>query len=67
MSAFRINDHVRFRIITAEGPLTGSGRVIKIFSAGKSYWLHVQQDDGSGIRMLFEATTQIETLDIEVA
>lgn len=64
MSAFRIDDQVRFRIINAEGPLTGTGQVIKIFPAGQSYWLHVRQDDGS-IRMLFEATTSIEVLELE--
>ncbi len=64
MSAFQIDDHVRFRIMNAEGPLTGAGRIIKIFPAGKSYWLHVRQDDGS-VRMLFEATTQVEAMDVE--
>ena len=65
MSAFQIDDHVRFRIMNAEGPLTGNGRVIKIFPAGQSYWLHVKQDDGS-VRMLFEATTQVEAMDVEL-
>jgi len=64
MSAFRIDDQVRFRITNAEGPLTGSGCVIKIFPAGQSFWLHVKQDDGS-VRMLFEATTCIEVLESE--
>lgn len=66
MSAFRINDHVRFRTRTPEGPLSGSGDIIKIFPAGQSYWLHVRQVDGS-IRMLYEATTQIEVLELETA
>lgn len=61
MSAFQIDDHIRFRIINADGPLTGTGRVIKIFPAGQSYWLHVKQDDGS-VRMLFEATTEIKVV-----
>ncbi len=64
MSAFKIDDRVRFRIINAEGPLAGTGRVIKIFPAGSSYWLHVRQGDGS-VRMLFEATTDIEILEME--
>lgn len=64
MSAFRVNDHVRFRSLTPEGPLSGSGDILKIFPAGQSYWLHVHQGDGS-IRMLYEATTQIEILEPE--
>lgn len=64
MSAFRVNDHVRFRSLTPEGPLSGSGDILKIFPAGQSYWLHVRQGDGS-IRMLYEATTQIEILEPE--
>ncbi len=66
MSAFRINDHVHFRTRTPEGPLSGGGDIIKIFPAGQSYWLHVRQEDGS-IRMLYEATTQIEVLELETA
>jgi hypothetical protein len=66
MSAFRINDHVRFRTLTPEGPLSGNGDILKIFPAGQSHWLHVRQGDGS-IRMLYEATTQIEVLELEAA
>jgi hypothetical protein len=64
MSAFHIDDYVRFRIINAEGPLAGMGRIIKIFPAGQSYWLHVRQDDGS-VRMLFEATSKIDVTELE--
>lgn len=28
MSAFRFNDHVRFRVMTAEGMLSGNGQII---------------------------------------
>jgi hypothetical protein len=64
MSQFRINDHVRFRVMTAEGVLTGDGQIIKLFPAGQSHWLHVRQSDGA-VRMLYEATTQIEALEFE--
>ncbi len=66
MSAFRINDHVRFRTRTPEGPLSGSGEIIKVFPAGLSHWLHVRQADGS-VRMLHEATTEVEVLELEAA
>lgn len=66
MSQFRINDHVQFRVMTAEGALKGAGQIIKIFPGGQSYWLHVRQDDGA-VRMLFEATTQVERLEAEAA
>lgn len=66
MSQFDINDHVRFRVMTPEGALTGSGQIIKVFAAGQSHWLHVRQDDGT-VRMLYEATTQIEALELEAA
>lgn len=66
MSQFRLNDHVRFRVMTSEGALTGSGQIIKIFAAGQSHWLHVRQGDGA-VRMLYEATTQIEALELEAA
>lgn len=66
MSAFRINDHIHFRTLTPEGSLSGNGDVLKIFPAGQSYWLHVRQGDGS-IRMLYEATTQIEVQELEAA
>ena len=66
MSQFRINDHVRFRVMTAEGALTGHGQVVKVFPAGQSHWLHVRQDDGA-VRMLYESTTQLERLELETA
>jgi hypothetical protein len=66
MTAFRINDHIRFRTLTTEGPVTGSGEILEILPAGKSHWLHVRQSDGS-VRMLFEATTQAEALELEAA
>lgn len=66
MSQFRINDHVRFRVMTSEGTLTGSGQVIKIFAARQSHWLHVRQGDGA-VRMLYEATAQIEALELDAA
>ena len=66
MSQFRITDHVRFRVMTSEGSLTGSGQIIMIFAAGQSHWLHVRQGDGA-VRMLYEATTQIEALELEAA
>ena len=52
--------------MTSEGSLTGSGQIIKIFAAGQSHWLHVRQGDGA-VRMLYEATTQIEALELEAA
>lgn len=66
MSAFRVNDHVRFRTRTPDGPLTGSGEIIKIFPSGQSHWLHIRQGDGS-VRMLYEATTQVDVLELEAA
>jgi hypothetical protein len=66
MSAFRINDHVRFRTLTPEGPFSGSGQVIKILPGGDSHWLHIRQDDDH-VRMLFEATTQIDVVELEAA
>lgn len=66
MSQFHINDHIRFRVMTAEGALTGDGRITKIFPAGQSHWLHVRQDDGS-VRMLYESTTRIESLELAAA
>lgn len=42
------------------------GQIIKIFPAGQSYWLHVRQEEGS-VRMLYEATSQIEVLEFEAA
>jgi hypothetical protein len=66
MSLFRINDHIRFRVMTAEGALTGDGLIIKIFPTGQTHWLHVRQNDGS-IRMLYESTSQIERLELTAA
>lgn len=66
MSQYQINDLIRFRVMTADGALTGSGQIIKIFPTGQSYWLHVRQDDGT-IRMLYETTTRIERLEPEAA
>lgn len=66
MSAFRLNDHVRFHTMTPEGPFSGTGQIVKSFPAGQSHWLHVRQDDGS-IRMLFQATTQIDVVELEAA
>jgi hypothetical protein len=66
MSAFRIEDHVRCRMVTPDGPLSITGQIIKIFPAGQSYWLHIRQDDGT-VRMVYEATTQINALELEAA
>jgi hypothetical protein len=66
MSAFRIEDHVHCRMVTPDGPLSITGEIIKIFPAGQSFWLHVRQGDGA-VRMVYEATTQIETLELEAA
>lgn len=66
MSSFRVADHVRCRMVTPDGPLSITGEIIKIFPAGQSYWLHVRQGDGA-VRMVYEATTQIETLELEAA
>jgi hypothetical protein len=66
MSAFRINDQIRFRTLTPDGPYASTGQVIKILPGGESHWLHVRQDDGN-VRMLFEATTQIDVLELEAA
>ena len=66
MSAFRVADHVRCRMITPDGPLSVTGEIIKIFPSGQSHWLHVRQGDGA-VRMIYEATTQIEVLELEAA
>lgn len=66
MSGFRVADPVRFRTMTPDGPLSGAGVITKIFPTGTSYWLHVRQEDGS-VRMLFEATTTIDVLELEAA
>jgi hypothetical protein len=66
MSAFRIEDHVRCRMVTPDGPLSITGQIIKIFPAGQSYWLHIRQDDGA-VRMVYEATSQINALELEAA
>lgn len=52
--------------MTPEGAFFGMGQIIKIFPAGQSYWLHVRQEEGS-VRMLYEATSQIEVLEFEAA
>jgi hypothetical protein len=62
MSIYRLNDHIRCRLQTPDGPKTITGEIIKIFPGGSSYWLHVRQADGS-VRMLFEATAEIQVLD----
>ena len=64
MSSFRVADHVRCRMITPDGPLSITGEIVKIFPAGQSYWLHVRQGDGA-VRMVYEATTQIDALELE--
>jgi hypothetical protein len=66
MSAFSINDHVRFQLMGPEGRINGSGRIAKILPVGKSFWLHVVQDDGS-TRMIYEATTKLELMELEAA
>lgn len=66
MSAFKIQDHVQFRTITPDGPFSGRGQIVKIFPAGQSHWLHIKQEDGS-VRMLLEATTDINVLELEAA
>jgi hypothetical protein len=64
MSSFRVADHVRCRMITPDGPLSITGEIVKILPAGQSHWLHVRQGDGA-VRMVYEATTQINALDVE--
>jgi hypothetical protein len=49
-----------------EGRINGSGRIAKILPVGKSFWLHVVQDDGS-TRMIYEATTKLELMELEAA
>ena len=49
---------------TPDGPLSITGEIVKIFPAGQSYWLHVRQGDGA-VRMVYEATTQIDALELE--
>lgn len=66
MSAFRIGHRVAFRVLGAEGPITGTGEVIKVFAAGKSHWLHIRQSNGE-VRMVFEATAQVTLSELEVA
>jgi len=64
MSSFRVANHVRCQMITPDGPLSIIGEIVKIFPAGQSYWLHVRQGDGA-VRMVYEATTQIDALELE--
>lgn len=64
MSSFRVADHVHCRMITPDGPLSIKGEIIKIFPAGQSHWLHIRQGDGA-VRMVYEATTQIDALELE--
>ncbi len=66
MLAFSINDQISFRTLTPDGPYSSTGQVIKILPGGDSHWLHIRQEDGN-VRMLFEATTQIEVLELEAA
>ena len=66
MSAFHINDQISFRTLTPDGPYSSTGQVIKILPGGDSHWLHVRQDNGN-VRMLFEATTQIDVVELETA
>lgn len=66
MSAFQVNDCISFSMMTPEGRLGGQGRISKILPAGNSFWLHVLQDNGL-TRMVFEATTNVEHLEIETA
>ncbi len=66
MSAFKVQDHVQFRTLTPDGPMTGSGQIVKIFPTGQSHWLHIKQVDGS-VRMLLEATTTVDVLELEPA
>lgn len=63
MTTFRVADHVRCRMITPDGPLSITGQIIKIFPGGQSHWLHVRQEDGA-VRMIYEATTQIDVLGL---
>lgn len=64
MSSFRVADHVSCRMITPDGPLSITGEIVKIFPAGQSHWLHIRQRDGA-VRMVYEATTQIDVLELE--
>lgn len=66
MFAFQLHDHVRFRTMTPDGQIAGSGVITRIMPAGHSRWLHVRQEDGH-VRMLFEATTQIEVMELAAA
>lgn len=66
MSVLHVDDQVQFRTMTPDGPLSGTGRIIKIFPAGQSCWLHVRQEDGH-IRMLYEATATVDVVDLEAA
>lgn len=66
MLSFRINDRIRFRTLTPDGPYISTGQVIRILPGDESHWLHVRQEDGN-VRMLFEATTKIKVLELEAA
>lgn len=66
MSAFRVDDHIRFTTMTPDGRLVGQGRISKIFPAGNSFWLHVDIGEGQ-TRMLYEATAKVEHLELEPA
>jgi len=64
--ALHINDPIRFQTMPPEGHLSSSGIIAKILPLGQSHWLHVLQGDGN-VRMLFEATTQIDVVELEAA
>lgn len=65
-SAFKLNDEITFSTMTPDGRIQGSGKIVAIYAGGRSYWLHVLQPEGT-IRMLFEATTDIQLRATEAA
>ena len=66
MSSYLINDQFRFRALTPEGPVSGTGIIAKIFQVGQTHERHVRQADGNEC-MVFEAISPIEVLALEAA
>ncbi len=65
-STFKINDEITFSAMTPDGRIHGSGKIVAIFPGARSYWLHVLQPEGT-IRMLFEATANIQIQEAQAA
>lgn len=65
-SAFKLNDEIDFTVMAPDGKISGTGKVIGVFPAGTSNWLHVMQPGGQ-VRMVFEAKAEIRVRELEAA